>query len=516
MPPNHPFRVVARLAAGFLGSIAGRFLLVVLVCAAGVYGYFSLFAEGSAYFGISLQTNKTLSNGLVGLVGWWTFDGKDMVSNVADRSGNGATGLLNFATTTVPGVLGQALAFDGVSNDVTVSNTPNLNIAAYTISGWFKAVPRTGNIGKNLIYLIYSSSFAEQKIQLPNDLSFMTFTDYDGGGASGTCTANNTIQGGVWHHFVAVQTSASFRELYIDGIVQCTDSTTVSFAGTPTLYLGSTVHTSYWNGSLDDARIYNRALSPQEVKALYVLGAGDKVATTLSTNPRTDSSAGGLVGWWTFDGKDTNWATGQETDRSGQGNTGQLVNMSTSTSPVAGKIGQALSYQGANKSYVDVGAGSSLNLTSDMSISVWYKDQNTDGPLVTNNGPGLLGQYGLYVRDGECDGGIDRILFEETTDLGDCNVVWYTPGGSVSAGHWYHVVVTRRGVSTVAIYINGVSQTLTAVGSVSAITATQHHTIIGNDASDAFPQVNAIIDDVRIYNRALSPQEIKALYQLGK
>ena len=56
----------------------------------------------------------------------------------------------------------------------------------------------------------------------------------------------------------------------------------------------------------------------------------------------TVSLSNGLVGYWSLDGSQTNWTTGKTSDSSGQGNTGQLISMSTSTSPVAGKIGQAL------------------------------------------------------------------------------------------------------------------------------------------------------------------------------
>ncbi|MDE2237220.1 MAG: hypothetical protein KGK30_04975, partial [Elusimicrobia bacterium] len=85
----------------------------------------------------------------------------------------------------------------------------------------------------------------------------------------------------------------------------------------------------------------------------------------------------GLVGWWTFDGKDTNWATGVTNDKSGGGNNGQLVSMSTTTSPVIGKVGQALKFNGAGQQ-VTINNNSSLNPSS-ISISFWakYPSSNT-------------------------------------------------------------------------------------------------------------------------------------------
>src|SRR3990167_5525331 len=77
----------------------------------------------------------------------------------------------------------------------------------------------------------------------------------------------------------------------------------------------------------------------------------------------------GLVGHWTFDGKDT---PGRALDVSGQANHGNLVSMSTSTSRVPGKIGQGLKFDGVND-YVNAGTGASLNLTNIGTVSAWVK-----------------------------------------------------------------------------------------------------------------------------------------------
>ena len=63
----------------------------------------------------------------------------------------------------------------------------------------------------------------------------------------------------------------------------------------------------------------------------------------------------GLIGHWTFDGKDTPWSSataGTAIDRSGNGNNGTLTNMTRAGSPTIGKLGQALNFNGIND-YVD-------------------------------------------------------------------------------------------------------------------------------------------------------------------
>src|SRR3989344_6617628 len=72
----------------------------------------------------------------------------------------------------------------------------------------------------------------------------------------------------------------------------------------------------------------------------------------------------GLVGYWTFDGKDTNWRTNTTNDRAGT-NHGTMTSMSTTTSPVAGKIGQGLKFDGST-SFVSV-----ANTITTRSVSFW-------------------------------------------------------------------------------------------------------------------------------------------------
>jgi Concanavalin A-like lectin/glucanases superfamily len=109
------------------------------------------------------------------------------------------------------------------------------------------------------------------------------------------------------------------------------------------LYIGLDPNAYFpFNGSLDDVRIYNRALSATEVKQLYSSGA-----VTIGHSNALISN--GLVGYWTFDGGSIDWRTNTVRDMSGNGNTGSLISMSTTSSPTLGKSGQALNFGGAGR-----------------------------------------------------------------------------------------------------------------------------------------------------------------------
>src|SRR3990167_10648625 len=104
---------------------------------------------------------------------------------------------------------------------------------------------------------------------------------------------------------------------------------------------------------------------------LLLAGYNTSDATFKISRPSTLNS--GLVGHWTFDGADTNWTTNTVVDRSGNGNTGAMVNMSTTTSPAKGRIGQALKFKNTNE-YISVADPASGILDpSYITISAWIK-----------------------------------------------------------------------------------------------------------------------------------------------
>ena len=93
-------------------------------------------------------------------------------------------------------------------------------------------------------------------------------------------------------------------------------------------------------------------------------------------DPNTVSLTQGLVGYWPLDGSTINWnATPTFYDISGNGNNATSSTMSTSSSPVGGKIGQALKFNGSS-SYLSLGNASSLKPSLPLSLSAWIKVDN--------------------------------------------------------------------------------------------------------------------------------------------
>jgi hypothetical protein len=222
----------------------------------------------------------------------------------------------------------------------------------------------------------------------------------------------------------------------------------------------------------------------------FLLFPSPSSAATIGVPSNYLTLSSGLVGYWPLDGKNTNWSTGQTLDLSGQGNTGQLINMSTTTSPVAGKIGQALNFNGSN-SYVSTSL-SSLGTMTRGTVSLWVK-RARDGPSE------IVEEIDVSKASFE---GFNTLSFWVNNDC-------QTSATSMTLNKWYHLAGTWDGTSA-RVYVNGVLANTTVCTSA----PTMGTLIIGARSGGYLPLLGST-DDVRIYNRALSPTEVQALYNIG-
>lgn len=194
----------------------------------------------------------------------------------------------------------------------------------------------------------------------------------------------------------------------------------------------------------------------------------------------------GMVSWWTGDGN------GNDIEGS---NNGMLQNGAIATG--AGKVGQAFSLDGVND-YVTVANHSSLNGFSSATIDAWIRLNATSGrQAIVSKTP--AGEYYLLINNG-------KLSFENNNVSSDV----FTGTTMLSAAVWYHVAVTYDGSNT-RLYVNGVEDGIQA-GIWAA--ANSQSLSIGQrgDNADFF---NGLIDEVEIFDRALSAAEIQSLYNAG-
>jgi hypothetical protein len=231
----------------------------------------------------------------------------------------------------------------------------------------------------------------------------------------------------------------------------------------------------------------------------------------LTTTVANADIADGLVAYWPL-----NEGKGATTsDLSGNGNDGTL-----NGGPiwVDGKFGGALDFDGTDD-HVDCGNPSILDFgTSNFTVSAWIKTTNAAGETIFGNG-------------GDNSGGIRVRLYVEGNPgvkiLVDDDISKYDPEGDIAVldGQWHHIVGMRRGTA-LRVYIDGVEdQGATAHGESTIPAAydisgtSQHNAYIGAQTShtsgDLIKFFGGLIDDVALWNRALTVEEISYLWNNG-
>lgn len=481
------------------------------------------FGFGDTVLAMSVSVKPVVSTLLkppnnLGLVGYWSFnEGSGTIAT--DFSGHGLAMVAHSfdSTSWVPGKLGKAVDFDGSVTylDLATTDTANSSLdltSAFTLSAWIK--PHTfptagfyqtfigkGAAGGNYYFEINGSG--------PNfDCGF--------GNASDLVDATGYIvKPEQWQHVVCTFNDAGDTiALYVNGVL--VDSSN-SITGTPTanndsLTIGAAdaFPNQIVDASVDEVRIYSRALSASEVAKLYQTGAAKLGASTVDLQ-RGSTLASGLVGYWTFDGADF---TNKVIDRSASGKDGYLINMSTTSAKRPGKLGQAITFDGVDDHVVIANSSAVADNLSEMTISTWVKfTADAFGTLlvksVNSGSPG----WSLNISNG---GGAGRFSFYTETD-GTHYHGRVTASSGYNDGNWHHLVATLTGggSGTMTMYVDGVSQSLTTDDGLTVTTYSSPSDIWLGDISNSFPYPGSM-DDTRIYNRALSPAEVKQLYQLGQ
>jgi len=430
-----------------------------------------------------------------GPVGYWKFD--EGSGNIAyDSSGNGNHGTLVNGPTWTSGKFGSALSFDGVDDYVEVPDSPSLKPEVLTVELWVNIpkYPTTWSNNKMIRKALGSSPYTGFWLDIRPDTHQFRFaassitTHY-------SVTARTVPELNKWYHVAGVFDGSKLY-IYVNGAL---DAAPVSGEYDPydiDLWIGR-FGSAYFNGLIDEVRIYNYALTPDEIRLLYNAGYAARFG------PQTDCSKDpgscmdyGLVGYWSFDEGSGNVAY----DASGNNNHGTLINGPQWTT---GKVGGGLSFDGVDD-YVRIPHSASLDIDAHFTISAWIKTTaNMSGACcVTHN---IFRKFVVpkYITMG-ISYNTEIYLLLKDDNGNSLNPRGYTPAGNrVNNGEWHHIVAVRDGIYGY-LYYDGVlfaSASNPNIGSVSNLG--------GLAIGFGF---NGLIDEVRIYNRALSEEEIRYHY----
>ncbi|MDA3959511.1 MAG: hypothetical protein PF961_01890 [Planctomycetota bacterium] len=253
-----------------------------------------------------------------GLGAYWSFENVDK-KNVTDDSGNGNTGKLNQDSLVVPDAIkgDSALSLSGDRTSMEVNASSSLQLQTYTIAGWVRTdfdaaateskvlIARYGNT--NTWDYVGGFNYGGTGTFVDGEFVFLTRNLFSSlpGGVSTALNSGVSLADGQWHHIAVTVQQFGPGRLYVDGTL--VDSVPFLFLLQP-----SNVDTIIGNlqkndrnyaldGSVDDLRIYNRAISEDEVLDLSMPDPAihltlDQVLTDSSGQQYVEDQMGNAIG----------------------------------------------------------------------------------------------------------------------------------------------------------------------------------------------------------------------------
>ncbi len=426
-------------------------------------------------------------------------------------------------------ISGKCLSFDGTRNYINAGTGSSLNVTgAITLSAWIRPTNLTSY---HVIMAKSNGNTAGTQYELRTNGTDVEFLTVNTGTTVYIAKYTGALSLNNWAYVVGDFDGTTLR-VYVNGKV---GETTATFSGTQvtttepfTIATRATVTSApgayFFGGFIDEPKVYPYARSAAQVKTDYdagKMGAANHAGTSTVLGAKTqDYLSNGLVGYWKMDEASWNGTTGEVIDSSGNGNNGQAKQTGTGNgipTTATGEFGNGGSFTGdgayptdTNGQYVQVTSSDSLNTpTSQVTLSAWVN--LTSAPS---------SKAGILTK-GTIAGGYSgsqyelRVESDKTVTLSLSNGVDtkqnLTTTSTLPLSTWTHIVATfNNGVSN--IYFNGVNQAGTLTGSISTIATSSSDVYIGEDGYNGRYGFTGLMDEIRIYNRALSPSEVSNLY----
>ncbi|MCA9397834.1 LamG domain-containing protein, partial [candidate division WWE3 bacterium] len=476
----------------------------------------------TTHIATTITTNDSLENGLIG---HWTFDGPNMdfsasSAEVIDSSPSGNDGDWQATTQIVrPGVLGQGIYMNGSSNDqVNITNESDYDFTSsdsFSYGGWIQ--PFYDDHRSTIVSHYGSGWNFGVEVQENGEINAYMDDSTDTIGENDGATANFDE----WNHIMVVLNRADdTMTRYLNGVQIGTiaDASTIDNITPSILDIGRRGDlTNTCNCVLDDIRIYNRAVTAEEIQRLYELGATTNIAKTLDT---IDILEQDLIAHWTFDGPtiDSSSSTAEIRDASDNPNFygNWIGSPNNATKP--GKLGQAihLRSEGSNNP-IRLASSTALNLgTDDFSWSFWYNSTSPTSQQAIAGSRGGGAAIGLHIRINGTAGKLDTYICDDCSGSGQ--TVTYSDSSNYDEPGWHHVVATFDRDGNVTYYHNGVEDgTGNISGQQGSITDDVDWFCLGATGcgASAYTQFYGLLDDIRVYRRVLTQEEVTRLYELG-
>jgi len=377
----------------------------------------------------------------------------DGSTGVTDQSPAGNDGTYNGGM----GVTDGKFVLDGTDDYLSVPNAGEFSSGeSFTVAARVK-VSALPPFASSLVVKGYGSAGEDQPwwMLLLDGAGAVGLQTRNAAAATSTATGGD-ISDGEWHFVTGVYDAvANTLTTYVDASSVATAASVAAGAyGTNSsdLEVGGTHTSRWWGGELDEIRILNRALSATEVTNLY---------------------------------------NNTITDESGNGNVGTLTG-----GAYIGENGEIV-FDGVDD-YVDCGNDSSLDVTSEITVSAWvkYDSFSTTPHVVGKLSTGPTNGYMLWTTTG----GVATFSIAATTES-------TATSSALNTGTWYHLAGTYDGAN-VKLYVDGSLVDTTA--RAGAIGVASNNCRVGEATHTSVP-LDGSVRHPQIFNRALTAAEVAFL-----
>lgn len=378
----------------------------------------------------------------------------------------------------------SAVALTGASNSYVDVPQPVINTgSSYTVSAWVKLNSTTG--GNQTFASIDGSIISPFYLQLEAGVFAFTLRSSDSTGATATLATGLAPTAGTWYQVTGVYNGSSHTaSLYVNGVLQSSKPFSSAWAANGHTSIGRALwngsHVDFTNGAIGDVRMYNKALTAQDILALgtgaaayysFEEGSGATTANLIHNTPGADFTGHAV---WTGNGNPT--ANSVSLD-------GTLG--TTAYSPVA-----------------------PMNTAGSYAMSVWVKFNSISGSanntfFSEDGSGGTISPFYLQLASG-------KFTFVQRSSNSTSSTASAITGPAATTGTWYNVIAEYdASTGTASLYVNGTLAGTDSFTSPWAGGSTQFgDAVYGGVQVDS---TNGEIDDATLYNRVLTSAEMSEL-----
>jgi len=428
------------------------------------------------------------------------------LEDLTDTVGSNDLSQPSNAVTYAVGKINNAAVFNGSAyvsavDSASLSITGDMTLACWvnfdSLTGSPQLIAKRTSTGNQRSYnLFYNNSTG--KIQL---------TVFSDGSTDSNASVSWTPSTGTWYHLSVVYTaSAGSADFYVNGSQQGTTQTglfTAIYDSTSPLSFGCLFSPAqeFFTGKIDEAGIWDAALTSGDITTLYNSGSGLAYGS-LTAGLLTD-----LVSYWAFD--ETN---GDAADSHGA-NT--LTNNAVTFS--AAKIDNGAVFNGTSN-YLSIADDATLKPTGPFSVSFWAKTSDASG----SNYPTVFQSYsqntavaGFEIMKSATSQKLRFVVGKNTGTVLNTDYAEALSTSTINDGNWKHFVCVYNG-SNIVVYTNGSAGTPTTWTGGIAYKATNYVRVGSNNLTGTDQYFwNGSLDEVSLWNRALSSDEVTDLYSSG-